>query len=93
MYSSYIYKFTYLILCFLLSELLLNKQLGYFQSWVYPLSQELIFYSIQNPLVSGFYRLLTVAMKIAKKIKYYQVIFLVRSVCINFSNFKYITRR
>lgn len=47
----------------------------YFQSWMYPLSHELILHSIRNPLVSGFYKLLSVTMKTAKKIKYYQVIF------------------
>lgn len=46
----------------------------YFHSWVYPLSHELVLHSIRNPLVSGFYKLLSVTMKIAKKIKYYQVI-------------------
>ncbi|XP_071387705.1 DNA-dependent protein kinase catalytic subunit [Centroberyx affinis] len=54
------------------SELLLNKHVEYFQPWVYPLSHELILYSIRNPLVSGFYKLLSVSMKIAKRIQYYQ---------------------
>ncbi|XP_075945492.1 DNA-dependent protein kinase catalytic subunit-like isoform X1 [Anarhichas minor] len=54
------------------SELLLTKHLEYFQSWMYPLSHELILHSIRNPLVSGFYKLLSVTMKIAKRIKYYQ---------------------
>jgi len=57
------------------SELLLTKHLDYFQSWMYPLSHELILHSIRNPLVSGFYKLLSVTMNIAKRIKYYQVIF------------------
>lgn len=47
----------------------------YFDSWMYPLSHELILHSIRNPLVSGFYKLLSVTMKIGKRIKYYQVIF------------------
>ncbi|XP_060920840.1 DNA-dependent protein kinase catalytic subunit isoform X2 [Labrus mixtus] len=54
------------------SELLLNNHVEYFQSWVYPLSHELILHSIRNPLVSGFYKLLSVNMKISKRIKYYQ---------------------
>nr|XP_004569583.2 DNA-dependent protein kinase catalytic subunit [Maylandia zebra] len=54
------------------SELLLNKHMEYFHSWMYPLSHELILHSIRNPLVSGFYKLLSVTMKIAKRIKYYQ---------------------
>lgn len=55
------------------SELLLNRHVQYFPSWVYPLSHELILHSIRNPLVSGFYKLLSVAMRVAKKIRYYQV--------------------
>ncbi|XP_017270589.1 DNA-dependent protein kinase catalytic subunit isoform X2 [Kryptolebias marmoratus] len=54
------------------SELLLNKHVEYFHSWMYPLSHELILHSIRNPLVSGFYKLLSVTMKIAKRIKYFQ---------------------
>ncbi|KAK5850083.1 hypothetical protein PBY51_014363 [Eleginops maclovinus] len=54
------------------SELLLKKHVEYFDSWMYPLSHELILHSIRNPLVSGFYKLLSVNMKIGKRIKYYQ---------------------
>lgn len=54
------------------SELLLTKHMEYFESWMYPLSHELILHSIRNPLVSGFYKLLSVGMKITKRIKYYQ---------------------
>ncbi|KAF7660907.1 hypothetical protein LDENG_00272900 [Lucifuga dentata] len=54
------------------SELLLTKHLEYFHHWMYHLSHELILHSIRNPLVSGFYKLLSVTMKIAKKIKYYK---------------------
>ncbi|KAK1885467.1 DNA-dependent protein kinase catalytic subunit [Dissostichus eleginoides] len=54
------------------SELLLTKHMEYFDSWMYPLSHELILHSIRNPLVSGFYKLLSVTMKIGKRIKYYQ---------------------
>ncbi|KAJ0059871.1 hypothetical protein NL108_014572, partial [Boleophthalmus pectinirostris] len=54
------------------SELLLSQHLEYFESWMYPLSHELILHSIRNPLVSGFYKLLSVTMKIGKRIKYYQ---------------------
>ncbi|KAM4534321.1 DNA-dependent protein kinase catalytic subunit isoform 1-T1 [Odontesthes bonariensis] len=54
------------------SDLLLNKHVEYFHSWMHSLSHELILHSIRNPLVSGFYKLLSVIMKIAKRIKYYQ---------------------
>uniref|UniRef100_A0A3Q1J9C8 DNA-dependent protein kinase catalytic subunit n=1 Tax=Anabas testudineus TaxID=64144 RepID=A0A3Q1J9C8_ANATE len=63
------------------SELLLTKHLEYFQCWMYPLSHELILHSIRNPLVSGFYKLLSVTMKIAKRIKYYQGVDLRSSTC------------
>ncbi|XP_024136141.1 DNA-dependent protein kinase catalytic subunit isoform X1 [Oryzias melastigma] len=54
------------------SDLLLNKHTEYFHSWVFPLSHELILHSIRNPLISGFYKLLSVTMKITKRIKYFQ---------------------
>ncbi|XP_029935630.1 DNA-dependent protein kinase catalytic subunit isoform X2 [Myripristis murdjan] len=54
------------------SELLLNKHMEYFQPWIFPLSHELILHSIRNPLVSGFYKLLAVSMKIANRIQYFQ---------------------
>uniref|UniRef100_UPI0037E8F3E7 DNA-dependent protein kinase catalytic subunit n=1 Tax=Semicossyphus pulcher TaxID=241346 RepID=UPI0037E8F3E7 len=54
------------------SQLLLNNHVEYFQSWVFPLSHELILHSIRNPLVSGFYKLLSVTMRISKRIKFYQ---------------------
>ncbi|MEQ2314116.1 hypothetical protein AMECASPLE_008745, partial [Ameca splendens] len=62
------------------SELLLNKHVEYFHCWMFPLSHELILHSIRNPLVSGFYKLLSVAMKIAKRTKYYQGVGLRSSV-------------
>ncbi|XP_077410583.1 DNA-dependent protein kinase catalytic subunit isoform X2 [Vanacampus margaritifer] len=54
------------------SELLLYKHVEYFETWMYPFSHKIILHSIRNPLVSGFYKLLSVTMKIAKKNKYYQ---------------------
>ncbi|KAM8881271.1 DNA-dependent protein kinase catalytic subunit [Synchiropus picturatus] len=54
------------------SELLLTKHTEYFHTWMYPLSHELILHSIRNPLVSGFYKLLSVIMQIAKRIKFFQ---------------------
>uniref|UniRef100_A0A3B4GXZ9 DNA-dependent protein kinase catalytic subunit n=1 Tax=Pundamilia nyererei TaxID=303518 RepID=A0A3B4GXZ9_9CICH len=71
------------------SELLLNKHMEYFHSWMYPLSHELILHSIRNPLVSGFYKLLSVTMKIAKRIKYYQVAVLWNLKCMFLCIFQY----
>uniref|UniRef100_A0A8C5BIH0 DNA-dependent protein kinase catalytic subunit n=1 Tax=Gadus morhua TaxID=8049 RepID=A0A8C5BIH0_GADMO len=54
------------------SALLLSTHAEYFEPWVYPLSHQLILHSIRNPLVSGFYRLLAVSMKMSQRIQYYQ---------------------
>ncbi|XP_053349394.1 DNA-dependent protein kinase catalytic subunit [Clarias gariepinus] len=54
------------------SALLPSKNPEYFAQWVYPLCHELILQSIRFPLVSGFYKLLSLSMFIAKKIKYFQ---------------------
>ncbi|XP_036376580.1 DNA-dependent protein kinase catalytic subunit isoform X1 [Megalops cyprinoides] len=54
------------------SELLLQRRMDYFEQWVYPFSYELILQSTRFPLVSGFYKMLSVSMKIAKRIKYFQ---------------------
>ncbi|XP_056155309.1 DNA-dependent protein kinase catalytic subunit [Lampris incognitus] len=61
------------------SELLLKKHMEFFQPWIYPFSHKLILLSIRNPLVSGFYKLLSVSMNIAKRIGYYQGIYPQRS--------------
>uniref|UniRef100_UPI00398F68DD DNA-dependent protein kinase catalytic subunit isoform X2 n=1 Tax=Pristiophorus japonicus TaxID=55135 RepID=UPI00398F68DD len=53
-------------------ELLLEKHTDFFEQWVYRFGHELILRSTQFPLVSGFYKLLSVTMKIAKKIKYFE---------------------
>uniref|UniRef100_A0AAR2L7W1 DNA-dependent protein kinase catalytic subunit n=1 Tax=Pygocentrus nattereri TaxID=42514 RepID=A0AAR2L7W1_PYGNA len=57
------------------SELLPSKNPEYFTQWMYPLCHELILQSIRFPLVSGFYKLLSLAMTIGKKIKYFQVFY------------------
>ncbi|XP_036452457.1 DNA-dependent protein kinase catalytic subunit isoform X2 [Colossoma macropomum] len=54
------------------SELLPSKNPEYFTQWMYPLCHELILQSIRFPLVSGFYKLLSLSMTIGKKIKYFQ---------------------
>ncbi|XP_067836012.1 DNA-dependent protein kinase catalytic subunit isoform X2 [Heptranchias perlo] len=53
-------------------ELLLEKHTDFFEQWVYRFGHELILRSTQFPLVSGFYKLLSVTMKIAKTIKYFE---------------------
>ncbi|TRY56699.1 hypothetical protein DNTS_012969 [Danionella cerebrum] len=44
----------------------------YFAQWMYPLCHELILQSIRFPLVSGFYKLLSLSMGISKKIHFFQ---------------------
>ncbi|XP_066480516.1 DNA-dependent protein kinase catalytic subunit [Tiliqua scincoides] len=53
-------------------EILPENYTEYFQPWVYSFGYELIIQSTQLPLISGFYKLLSIAMKIAKKIKYFE---------------------
>lgn len=54
-------------------EILPEKHVEYFNPWVYSFGYELITHSTRLPLISGFYKLLSVTMKIAKKIKYFEV--------------------
>ncbi|KAM9024210.1 DNA-dependent protein kinase catalytic subunit [Ara ararauna] len=53
-------------------EILPEKHVEYFRPWVYSFGYELITHSTRLPLISGFYKLLSVTMKIAKKIKYFE---------------------
>ncbi|XP_041045109.1 DNA-dependent protein kinase catalytic subunit isoform X2 [Carcharodon carcharias] len=53
-------------------ELLLEKHTDFFEQWVYRFGHELILRSTQFPLISGFYKLLSLTMKIAQKIKYFE---------------------
>ncbi|XP_040210104.1 DNA-dependent protein kinase catalytic subunit [Rana temporaria] len=55
------------------SEILLNKHVEFFESWVFVFGYELILHSTRLPLISGFYKLLSVVMKNAKKLKYFEV--------------------
>ncbi|XP_053322155.1 DNA-dependent protein kinase catalytic subunit [Spea bombifrons] len=54
------------------SEILPYKHVEFFESWIYAFGYELVLQSTRLPLISGFYRLLSVAMKNAKKLKYFQ---------------------
>uniref|UniRef100_G3URQ9 DNA-dependent protein kinase catalytic subunit CC3 domain-containing protein n=1 Tax=Meleagris gallopavo TaxID=9103 RepID=G3URQ9_MELGA len=53
-------------------DILPDKHVEYFQPWVYSFGYELIVHSTRLPVISGFYNLLSVTMKIAKKIKYFE---------------------
>ncbi|KAM8966776.1 DNA-dependent protein kinase catalytic subunit [Pelodytes ibericus] len=54
------------------SAIIPNKHVEYFEQWVYVFGYELVVQSTRLPLISGFYRLLSVTMKNAKKLKYFQ---------------------
>ncbi|XP_006170510.1 DNA-dependent protein kinase catalytic subunit [Tupaia chinensis] len=49
-----------------------EKQVGFFEPWMYSFSYELILQSTRLPLISGFYKLLSIALRNAKKIKYFE---------------------
>ncbi|XP_060247015.1 DNA-dependent protein kinase catalytic subunit isoform X1 [Meriones unguiculatus] len=53
-------------------EILPKKQVRFFEPWVYSFSYELILQSTRLPLISGFYKLLSIAVKNARKIKYFE---------------------
>ncbi|KAF7246283.1 DNA-dependent protein kinase catalytic subunit [Varanus komodoensis] len=53
-------------------EVLPQKHVENFGPWMYSFGYEIIIQSIRSPLISGFYKLLAIAMKIAKKTKYFE---------------------
>ncbi|XP_013210333.1 DNA-dependent protein kinase catalytic subunit [Microtus ochrogaster] len=53
-------------------EILPKKQIRLFEPWVYSFAYELILQSTRLPLISGFYKLLSIAVKNARKIKYFE---------------------
>ncbi|KFP72380.1 DNA-dependent protein kinase catalytic subunit, partial [Acanthisitta chloris] len=53
-------------------EILPQKHVEYFKPWVYSFGYELIIHSTRLPLISGFYKLLSIAMKIAKRMRYFE---------------------
>ncbi|XP_060054547.1 DNA-dependent protein kinase catalytic subunit-like [Erinaceus europaeus] len=53
-------------------EILPGKHVEYFEPWVYSFAYELITQSTRLPLISGFYKLLSVALRSAKKLKYFE---------------------
>ncbi|XP_006860145.1 PREDICTED: DNA-dependent protein kinase catalytic subunit [Chrysochloris asiatica] len=53
-------------------EILPEKHVEFFEPWLYSFSYELILHSTQLPLISGFYKLLSVVVRNAKKIRYFE---------------------
>uniref|UniRef100_A0A8C5JY83 DNA-dependent protein kinase catalytic subunit n=1 Tax=Jaculus jaculus TaxID=51337 RepID=A0A8C5JY83_JACJA len=53
-------------------EILPKKQVRLFEPWLYLFAYKLILQSTRQPLISGFYKLLTVAVTNAKKMKYFE---------------------
>ncbi|KAM7075469.1 DNA-dependent protein kinase catalytic subunit isoform 1-T1 [Molossus nigricans] len=53
-------------------EILPAKHVEFFEPWVYSFAYELILQCTRLPLISGFYKLLSVAVSNAKKIKYFE---------------------
>ncbi|XP_054451411.1 DNA-dependent protein kinase catalytic subunit [Pteronotus mesoamericanus] len=53
-------------------EILPEKHVEFFEPWVYSFAYELILQCTRLPLISGFYKLLSIAVNNAKKIKYFE---------------------
>ncbi|XP_006204718.2 DNA-dependent protein kinase catalytic subunit isoform X2 [Vicugna pacos] len=53
-------------------EILPEKHVEFFGPWVCSFTHELILQSTRLPLISGFYKLLSIAVRNAKKIKYFE---------------------
>lgn len=70
---TFFFFFLLFFLCIGFREILPEKHVEYFHPWVYSFGYELIIHSTRLPLISGFYKLLSVTMKIAKRIKYFEV--------------------
>ena len=56
-----------------LRQLLLKKHFELFEKWMFKFSKEIIVLSSKYPLISGFYKLNTLCMKIAIRIGYFSV--------------------
>ncbi|KAL4240201.1 hypothetical protein ACF0H5_000995 [Mactra antiquata] len=53
-------------------DLLPLKHYNKFECWIFPFTHKLILLSSDNPLASGFYKLLSVCMKIANKVNFFK---------------------
>ncbi|XP_040828526.1 DNA-dependent protein kinase catalytic subunit [Ochotona curzoniae] len=53
-------------------DILSGNRVQFFEPWVYSFTYELIVQSTRLPLISGFYKLLCVAMRNVKKLKYFE---------------------
>ncbi|XP_074175096.1 DNA-dependent protein kinase catalytic subunit isoform X2 [Rhinolophus sinicus] len=53
-------------------EILPEKHVEFFEPWVYSFAYELILQCTRLPLISGFYKLLSIVVSNAKKIKYFE---------------------
>ncbi|XP_074056019.1 DNA-dependent protein kinase catalytic subunit isoform X1 [Macrotis lagotis] len=53
-------------------EILPEKHIQFFEPWIYSFGYELILQSTRLPLISGFYKLLAIAIRNAKKLRYFE---------------------
>ena len=54
----------------------MQKHYNLFEKWLFKFSKEVILLSSKNGLISGFYKLNTLCMRIAVKIGYFNVSFI-----------------
>jgi len=52
----------------------MQKHFNLFEKWIYKFSREVILLSSKYPFISGFYKLISLCMRIAIKTNYFQVI-------------------
>ncbi|XP_028413162.1 DNA-dependent protein kinase catalytic subunit-like [Dendronephthya gigantea] len=53
-------------------KILLKTKTKWFENWIYTFGKELVVLSARFPLVSGFYKLLDIVMKISRKLDYFK---------------------
>jgi len=51
-----------------------DNQLKLFSTWIDTLMQEFLDYVLENPLVSGFYKLLSVVFRVASHLSYFDTV-------------------
>jgi len=57
----------------LMRDVFLNVDCSRFEKWIQPFSYKVISESCNKPLVSGFYKLLAVALKLCDRLHYFSV--------------------
>ena len=57
----------------LMKDIFMNVDCRQFEKWIHPFCYQVISESSRKPLISGFYKLLTVALQLCDKLDYFNV--------------------